>query len=109
MGGTKRELYRFIDRLRIQLGVKPLSQPIDTIAFCRSQKNIELVYHPFSTSGFCAAALLGEKGDTIVLNARHSVEELNFDCGHELIHLTKHRGLGLSSFHCFDTLKPKHD
>ena len=41
MGGTKRELYRFIDRLRIQLGVKPLSQPIDTIAFCRSQKNIE--------------------------------------------------------------------
>lgn len=109
MGGTKRELYRFIDRLRIQLGVKPLSQPIDTIAFCRSQKNIELVYHPFSTSGFCAAALLGEKGDTIVLNARHSVEELNFDCGHELIHLTKHRGLGLSSFHCFDTLKPKQD
>ena len=109
MGGTKRELYRFIDRLRIQLGVKPLSQPIDTIAFCRSQKNIELVYHPFSTSGFCAAALLGEKGDTIVLNVRHSVEELNFDCGHELIHLTKHRGLGLSSFHCFDTLKPKQD
>ena len=44
-----------------------------------------------------------------MLNARHSVEELNFDCGHELIHLTKHRGLGLSSFHCFDTLKPKQD
>ena len=38
MGGTKRELYRFIDRLRIQLGVKPLSQPIDTITFAAAKK-----------------------------------------------------------------------
>lgn len=109
MSGTKQELYRFIDRLRIQLGAKTFSQPIDTVAFCHNQKNIELIYHPFSTTGFCASALLGEKGDTIILNSCHTKEELNFDCGHELIHLTKHRGLGLSSFQCFDTLRPKQD
>ncbi len=62
MGGTKRELYRFIDRLRIQLGVKPLSQPIDTITFCRSQKNIELVYHPFPHLVFAPRPFWGKKG-----------------------------------------------
>lgn len=109
MNGTKQELYSFVDSLRKRFHLSDSACPMDTAAFCRGQESIELVYHPFTTSGFCAAALLGEKTDTIVLNARHSKEELNFDCGHELIHITKHRGVGISSFHCFDTLKPKQD
>lgn len=109
MNGAKQELYSFVDSLRKRLENWDPARPMDTAAFCRSQESIELVYHPFTTSGFCAAALLGEKHDTVILNAQHSKEELNFDCGHELIHVTKHRGVGISSFHCFDTLKPKQD
>lgn len=109
MNGTKQELYGFVDHLRNQFKISDPVAPIDTVVFCRHLGSIELVYHPFTTSGFCAAALLGEKKDTIVLNARHSKEELNFDCGHELIHITKHRSVGISSFHCFDTLKPRQD
>lgn len=109
MSGTKQELYQFIDTARKRFGILDPSCPIDAIEICRKQESIELIYHPFTTAGFCAAALLGEKNDTIVLNVQHSKQELNFDCSHELVHLTKHRNLGLSSFHCFDTLKPKQD
>lgn len=79
--------------------------PIDAVNFCKNDVTTQLIFHKFNTYGFCGMALTGHKLDTMVLNSNRTPTELNFDCGHEIIHLTKHRGINGGQFNCFDSQK----
>ena len=96
---AKKELYHFVDRLRIDWGVTSYEQPFNAIEM--SMYHAEIIYHTFDTDGFCGAAFTGNRIDTIVLNDTRSSYEQNFDCGHEIIHLTKHRDRNGGIFQCF--------
>lgn len=88
---AKQTLYAYIDTLRTKLSIENESYPLDIAAICEKLGTIQIVQHPFETRGFCGAALVGEKLDTIMLNSNRDQIAQNFDCGHELIHLTRHR------------------
>lgn len=106
MGSTKSELYRFVNQLYEYFDIDYNSFPVNTVGLCTSGQRAEVQYHSFKTSGFCAAILLGSKIDTIILNSNRDSVERNFDCGHEIIHMTKHRNLGIDTFSCME-LKSK--
>lgn len=106
MGSSKLELYQFVNELHDYFDIDYDSFPVDTIDLCLSRPGTEIQYHRFKTNGFCAAVLLGDKIDTVVLNSNRAENEVNFDCGHEIIHKTKHRGFGIDTFSCMD-LKSK--
>jgi len=89
--GTKADLYKFVDALRAQLNISYDSYPINSIKICKDDDTTDLVFNKFNTDGFCAMAFVGKKCDTIVLNTSRTPEEQNFDCAHEIMHLTKHR------------------
>ena len=99
---AKESLYRYVDSLRKQLRIDSYSYPLNTIDICKSDDTTDVEYHKFSTNGFCAAALIGDRTDTVVINLNRTPEEQNFDCGHELVHLTKHRNKGINIFSCYD-------
>lgn len=108
MGSTKSGLYHYVEWLREQFQVDFSSYPINTIELCGKIDSLNLQYHDFRTDGFCGAILLGSKSDTMILNSQRSFEEQNFDCGHETVHMTKHRNKGIDSFSCME-LKVKRD
>ena len=83
------------------MGISPYNTAINTLELCdRKISDVEIIYHAFDTSGFCGAALAGDKENTIVLNTARTENEQNFDCGHELIHLVRHRHLNNGIFNC---------
>lgn len=98
---AKQELYRYVDCLREYLGITSYNYPVDVLDLCSKEGSTDIVYHAFETRGFCAAALVGDIADTIILNNVRSDDERNFDCGHEVIHLTKHRSQNEGIFNCF--------
>lgn len=100
MGNAKAELYRYVDDLKCRLGLNKYL-PTDVINLCKNC-GINIIRHSFDTKGLCAAAMAGKKHDTIVLNSNRTSYEQNFDCGHELIHLTRHRGTNRQMFNCFE-------
>lgn len=102
MGSSKSDLYKYVEWLREQLEINSDSYPINTINLCNQVEDVELKYHKFNTNGFCGAILLGEKSDTIVLNSKRTSTEQNFDCGHEIVHGTKHRRKGINCFSCME-------
>lgn len=92
MINSKHDLYAYINQMCGNLGIRlNKSYPLDTIHLCSQIERINLQYHQFETPGFCAAVLLGDKTDTIILNSNRNSIERRFDCGHELIHIYKHR------------------
>ncbi len=102
---AKSSLYEHVSHLREQFHIAPASFPLQ-LAPLFQQHAICVEHRAFQTPGLCALAFLGEKTDTVVLNDNRSPLEQNFDCGHELIHLTKHRNLKRDYFNCFTTAKP---
>lgn len=91
---AKEDLYIRVDQMRKNLGISSYDGPIDTLELCtRRISDVDIIYHVFDTAGFCGAAFAGTKANTIVLNSTRSDTEQNFDCGHELIHLVRHRNL----------------
>lgn len=96
---AKAELYQFIDEMRNQYALLCYCRDINS--FCINN-NIDLYVHNFDLSGFCGAAFVGKKHDTIVLNGRRNQYEMFFDFIHELIHTKKHRDLEEQAFTCFD-------
>ncbi|OCN00756.1 hypothetical protein A7X67_08250 [Clostridium sp. W14A] len=102
MSSSKSDLYKYVEWLREQFEIDSGSYPINTIGLCNQEKNVELKYHSFNTNGFCGAILLGDKLDTIVLNSNRAPNEQNFDCGHEIVHGTKHRHKGIDCFSCME-------
>lgn len=101
MQNAKKDLYRYIDLMRYNLQFPLHAHPLNLIELCERSPKTEVRYHEFSTFGFCGAALAGEYSDTIVLNSRRSFGEMNFDCGHEIIHLARHRNRNDGVFNCF--------
>lgn len=108
MGSAKARLYQYINWLRNKLNIDFDSYPIDTIEICSKMEAVEIQFHKFKTNGFCGAVLIGEKHSTILLNSNRNLQEKNFDCGHELIHLTKHRQKDMDCFSCME-LKTKRE
>ena len=47
--------------------------------------------------------------DIILLNSNRCEDEQNFDCGHEMMHLSLHRKLNRSTFNCFDRVSALQD
>lgn len=97
---AKRNLYSFVSGFRKYYSIN--KYPISTVDICNKDETTKIVFHNFKTNGFCGAALPGNKIDTIILNSNRCNNELNFDCGHEIIHLTKHRDKCNDMFTCFD-------
>lgn len=107
----KARLYYIVDEYRKRWRLNLTSDyPLNTIDLCKMIGNIEIDYAPFITPGLRGMATKREawdQPDMILLNAFRSQTEKNFDCGHELMHLTLHRNLGTQTFHCFDRAMPK--
>lgn len=106
MDNAKIDLYNFVNTLRNRLDINFDSYPLNTIDICNELKRVNITYHKFKTNGFCAAVLLGNKTDTVILNSNRTDKEINFDCGHEIVHMAKHRDKGIDSFSCME-LKTK--
>lgn len=96
---AKEDLYKFIGGMRKQYASLCYLRDIKS---CCASNNIQLVTRKFDTSGFCGAACVGKKHDTIILNERRNDKERMFDFVHELIHTRKHRNNEHQEFACFD-------
>lgn len=105
MQTEKEKLYAHADFYRDLLGV-PFNQPVKLVDVLAPYAQFEIEYCNFKTPGLCGVAMVGNKTDTIILNSNRTSEEQNFDCGHEFLHLTKHRKLQ-DSFNCFTKAKPQ--
>lgn len=108
---TKAELYRAVDALRHSLEIDRLPLPLDLISVCENLPNVALGFPPFKTPGLKGVSCLsvGDDPDVILLNGNLSWRENNFTCGHELIHITLHRGGPAKSFNCFEKARPNQD
>lgn len=102
MANAKANLYAYVNRLRDNLGLSYESYPINTVELCSRMGNVDIQYHAFKSNGFCGAVLIGDISNTIILNSNRSESEINFDCGHETLHLTKHRAEGIDCFSCME-------
>ena len=72
---AKDELYSFVARLRKQLNIT--EYPINTINICSNFGIADVIKHNFKTFGMCAAAMSGEKKNTIILKIIKKVSILN--------------------------------
>lgn len=98
---AKEDLYVRVDQMRKNLGILSYDSPINALELCtRKISDVDIIYHVFDTHGFCGAAFAGAKTNIIVLNSARSDIEQNFDCGHELLHLVRHRHLSNGVFNC---------
>lgn len=97
---AKQELYQFVDSLRRHLEIPLQNHPINAFDLWNQQELFCIYQHEFDTHGFCGSAFVGNTQDTIVLNSARSKAEQNFDCTHEVIHLTKHRKQNHGIFKC---------
>lgn len=96
----KHNLYKFVDALRNIFKLSLSEYPVNSLAICKNDVTTDIIYHDFHSYGFCAAAIKGAKQDTVILNSKRTKVELNFDCAHEIIHLTKHRDADTPMFNC---------
>lgn len=104
MGTAKENLYHSVDSIRRGYGI-PFGQAIDMVDLLGTHTekyNINII--PFKTPGLCGVAMVGDKTDTIALNSYRTPCERNFDCGHELVHLSRHRSRQ-ESFNCFTSAR----
>lgn len=105
---TKAELYESISEIRGYFNIGWNDYPINCISCCKSTYGIEVNIVPFRTKGLRGMAVIGDRNqnDLILLNEHRSNNELNFDCGHELMHLCFHRKRK-KSFNCFQKVLPQ--
>lgn len=107
---TKFDLYKFIDGLKSRLDISDDCYPLNTLDIC-SSLGISIEKIPFKTPGLRGMAIKGDnrvlyKNDIILLRKDRSFSEQVFDCGHELVHLTRHRREAAQAFQCFETVHP---
>lgn len=108
----KAGLYAVIEEHRTRWDISLSDYPINILSLCQYIGNIIVKQLPFHTPGLRGMATKRcdwNSSDIILLNASRSKEEQNFDCGHELIHLTEHRKSTTQTFHCFDQTIPSQD
>lgn len=102
MGNAKVDLYSYVDKIRESFNITLQDYPLSVIDICNTISNLDIYYRDFTSHGFCGTVLMGDKQDTIILNSQRSAREMNFDCAHEAIHLTRHRDKGINSFTCME-------
>lgn len=102
---TKQELYRYVENLRNTLKIDESDYPLNIISLLNDHDNVMIEYNNFKTKGLCGVSFVGNKVDTIILNSNRTDEEQNFDCCHEVLHLTKHRNINVACFNRFDKVK----
>lgn len=90
------DIKTFLGYRATQFGIDLIDRFMDT--------NIIVGTIPFKTPGLRGMAFIGDtpSPDSIVLNSQRNELERNFDCGHEVIHLSLHRHLEQKTFNCFD-------
>lgn len=107
---SKKVLYEEIDHIReTKLKVSNLDYPLDLVKMCQETDGIKLEKLSFKTQSLRGIAILGEdqtEDDIILLNSNLTASELNFYCGHELIHLILHRREPKKQFNCYDKVMP---
>lgn len=106
---TKAELYKNTDCIREYLNIRRRDYPLNISSLCEQQK-IKVETIPFKTKGLRGMAFIGEtmEEDIIFLNRHRGEKELNFDCGHELMHLIYHRNKR-NSFNCYESVLLQQD
>ena len=102
MESEKEQLYKKVLRMKRFLIFMPYQYGINIVR--RWDYGIKLERIPFKTRGLRGMSYPGTKPqpDIILLNSKRSEIEQNFDCAHELVHLTIHRNLNKQVFNCFD-------
>lgn len=100
---SKKELYQKVEELKCLFEISEYSYGISLIKILQ-EKNYSIKSIPFKTKGLRGMAVIGNdnQSDIILLNTKRTFCEQNFDCGHELIHLTLHRNLERNTFNCFE-------
>ena len=102
---TKAELYHQISLLRNRLHIQ--HYPIESIRLCRTN-GIWVDPMPMKTPGLRGMAFMGHNSseqDIILLKESSSAKENNFNCAHELIHLTLHRNNPKKTFQCYESVR----
>lgn len=102
MESEKEQLYKKVLHMKRCLIFAPYQCGINIVR--RWDYGIKLEKIPFKTRGLRGMSYPGAKPqpDIILLNSKRSEVEQNFDCAHELVHLTMHRHLNKQVFNCFD-------
>lgn len=102
---TKAELYHQISLLRSRLHIQ--HYPIESTNLCLTN-GIWVDYMPMKTPGLRGIAVMGNASaeqDIILLKESSSAKENNFNCAHELIHLTLHRNNPKKTFQCYESVR----
>lgn len=102
---TKEDLYRYINDLKKCMGIDPMKIGIDLYSACQKINGIKMEVVDFSDRSLRGMSVPRE--NIILLNSSRTPIERNFDCGHELIHVVKHKNENFQTFNCFDKLRPQ--
>lgn len=100
---TKQDLYKYINKLRKQLGLNNTKYPIDFYEICCNMKNLKIELVNFSDKSLRGLSVPKEK--IILLNSSRKDGERSFDCCHEFIHVLKHVNEHTQMFNCFDSVR----
>lgn len=102
MESEKEQLYKKVLRMKRCLIFAPYQYGINIVRHW--DYGIKLEKIPFKTRGLRGMSYPGAEPqpDIILLNSKRTEIEQNFDCAHELVHLTMHRHLNKQVFNCFD-------
>ncbi len=101
---TKADLYQYVDKFRAYAGITSSESGINLVDFCQRRLKVKLEIVALKERTLRGVSIPKDK--IIILNGQRSPEERNFDCGHELIHVLKHKKETFQTF-CFDKLRPQ--
>lgn len=102
---TKGELYAAVNEFRDN---EFIESPSNVIGECIGHKWAEIEKVDFKTAGLKGMSYLAandQENNVIMLRSSLPEDELNFVCGHEIIHVKFHRYCRIKTFSCFDKIK----
>lgn len=100
---SKSGLYRYVGGLKKAIKLTERDYPLNFVDICSSFTSIKLEAVPFKSKAIRGMAVPKDK--IILLNSYRNKIEQSFDCGHEFIHLVKHKNANTKTFNCFDTVR----
>lgn len=102
---TKGDLYLAINAFKENEGI---SNPTDLIEECQRHGWAKVAKTNFRTAGLKGMSYLAtneNENNVIMLRSSLPADELNFVCGHEIVHIEFHRHYRIKTFSCFDKIK----
>ena len=101
---TKHGLYKKVHNIRESLGIDLAEYPIRIKEYIGDTTNITTA--PFETPGLRGIAISnGIEVPQIILNSNLSINESNFYCGHEFMHIMLHPPKSHSTFTCYERVR----